>query len=61
MPVVIVKMIQGRTQDQKRQLVEEITEVVVRVAKTTPDQVDVIIEEHQPGDWAKAGKLFSDK
>jgi 4-oxalocrotonate tautomerase len=61
MPVVIVKMIQGRTQDQKRQLVEEITEVIVRVAKTTPDQVDVIIEERQPGDWAKAGKLFSDK
>ena len=61
MPLIIVKMLTGRTAEQKRALAEQISEVVVRVAKTTPDQVDVVIEEHEPGDWAKAGKLFSDK
>jgi 4-oxalocrotonate tautomerase len=61
MPLVIVKMLTGRTAEQKRALAEEITEVVVRVAKTTADQVDVVIEEHEPGNWAKAGVLFSDK
>ena len=54
-------MLTGRTAEQKRALAEEITEVVVRVAKTTADQVDVVIEEHEPGNWAKAGVLFSDK
>ncbi len=61
MPLVIVKMLTGRTAEQKRALAEEITEVVVRLAKTAPDQVDVVIEEHEPGNWAKAGKLFADK
>lgn len=61
MPLVIVKMLAGRSADQKRALAKEITEVVVRVAKTTTEQVDVVIEDHDPGNWAKGGVLFSDK
>ena len=61
MPLVIVKMIEGRTVEQKRQLAREITDVVVRVANTSEDQVDVIIEDYPKHDWAKAGALFSDK
>jgi 4-oxalocrotonate tautomerase len=61
MPMVIVKMIAGRSEEQKRELAKEITEVVCRVAKTAPEQVDVVIEEYERGNWAKAGVLFSDK
>jgi len=46
MPLVIVKMLEGRTVEQKRQLAREITDVVARVAKTSEDQVDVIIEDY---------------
>jgi phenylpyruvate tautomerase PptA (4-oxalocrotonate tautomerase family) len=42
-------------------LVKEITDVVVRVAKTSVDQVDVIIEDYPRESWAKAGTLFCDK
>ncbi len=61
MPLVIVKMLEGRTVEQKRQLAREITDVVARVAKTSEDQVDVIIEDYSRENWAKAGTLFCDK
>jgi 4-oxalocrotonate tautomerase len=61
MPLVVVKMLEGRSAEQKRQLVREITEVVARVAATTEDQVDVIIEDYARDSWAKGGTLFSDK
>jgi len=61
MPLVIVKMLEGRTVEQKRRLAREITEVVARVANTGEDQVDVIIEDYARENWAKAGVLFSDK
>ena len=61
MPHVIVKLLEGRTIEQKRQLVQEITEVVVRVAKSTEDHVDVLIDEYPRSDWAKAGTLFCDQ
>ncbi len=61
MPLVIVKMLTGRTTEQKRQLAQEITEVVTRVTGAPVDQVDVIIEDHARENWAKAGTLFCDK
>lgn len=61
MPLVVVKMLEGRTLEQKRQLVREITDVVVRVVNTSQDQVDVIIEDYSRESWAKAGTLFADK
>lgn len=61
MPLVIVKMLTGRTTEQKRQLVQEITEVVTRVTGAPLDKVDVIIEDHPRENWASAGKLYSDK
>jgi 4-oxalocrotonate tautomerase len=61
MPLVIVKMLDGRTVEQKRQMAAEITETVVRVAGTTIDQVDVVFEDYPKESWAKAGTLFSDK
>jgi 4-oxalocrotonate tautomerase len=61
MPLVVVKMLEGRTLEQKRRLAREITDVVVRVAGTTEEQVDVIIEDYPRENWAKAGTLFADK
>lgn len=61
MPLVVVKMLEGRSLDQKRQMVEEITDTIVRVAGTSIDQVDVVFEEYPRENWAKAGTLFSDK
>jgi len=60
-PLVVVKMIEGRTVEQKRRLAREITDVVMRVTNVTEDHVDVIIEDYSRENWAKAGTLFADK
>jgi 4-oxalocrotonate tautomerase len=61
MPLVIVKMLVGRTTEQKRQLAQEITEVVARVSGAPVDKVDVIIEDYPRENWASGGTLYSDK
>lgn len=61
MPLIVVKMLEGRSVEQKRRLVKEITDVVVKYTGAAEDQVDVIIEDHPRENWAKAGVLFSDR
>ena len=61
MPLVTIHMYEGRTVDQKRELVSAITEAVVRIAKTTPQATEVIIHDVPRHNWASAGKLASDQ
>jgi 4-oxalocrotonate tautomerase len=61
MPIVIVKMLEGRTVEQKRGLAIAITEAVVTHTGAPAEHIDVIIEDHPRSNWAKAGKLYSDK
>jgi 4-oxalocrotonate tautomerase len=61
MPLIVVKMLEGRSVEQKRRLVKELTTVVVKYTGATEDQVDVIIEDYAKENWAKAGVLFYDK
>jgi 4-oxalocrotonate tautomerase len=61
MPLVFVKMLEGRTMEQKRGLVTAITEAVVKHTGAPADAVDVVIEDYPRTGWAKGGKLLSDK
>jgi len=61
MPLVTVKAVEGRTVEQKRALVKDITEAVVRDFKTEPDTVIVDIVEYSKDNFAKAGQLFIDR
>jgi 4-oxalocrotonate tautomerase len=47
--------------DQKRSLVKDITDAVVRNCQVTPDAVTVIIHENPRTDKAKGGVLFSER
>ncbi len=60
MPLVTVKAIAGRTVEQKRGLVKDITEAVVKNFNTPPESVIVDIVEMGKEDFAKAGKLLID-
>lgn len=60
MPLVQVHMYEGRTVEQKRELVAAITEAIVRIAKTTAEATEVVITDVPKHNWAKAGKLASD-
>ena len=59
MPVVIVEMWQGRTVEQKKTLVEGITEAFVKIG-TSRDKVTVILKDNPKHNWAQAGKLSSE-
>jgi 4-oxalocrotonate tautomerase len=61
MPEVIIELAAGRTLDQKRALVKDITDAVVRNTGAPPDAVTVIIHESPLTDKAKGGVLFSER
>jgi 4-oxalocrotonate tautomerase len=61
MPEVYVYMVEGRTKDQKRGLVEDITRAVVTHLKVEPAAVMVQIIESSRDNKAKGGVLFSER
>ena len=60
MPEVTIELLEGRTLDQKRGLVRDMTEAIVRNCGVKPEDVTIIIHDNLKSDKAKAGKLFSD-
>ncbi len=60
MPVVIVEMWEGRTIEQKKQLVEGITSSFVKIG-TSPEVVQVILKDNPKRNWAIGGKLSSEE
>ena len=61
MPYVTVKMLEGRTDDQKRALCEKVTQAVVETTGAPTDSVTVFIEEMPKTHLFKNGKLMSDQ
>lgn len=53
MPHVIVKLWPGKTEKQKRQLAERISQAVMDVLDSGEESVSVAMEEVESGDWAK--------
>ena len=61
MPEVYVHVVEGRTLDQKRQVIKEITDVVARGFNVGPETVLIEIVEAKKEAKAKGGVLFSDR
>jgi 4-oxalocrotonate tautomerase len=61
MPYVTVKMLPGRTDDQKRALVEKVTAAVTETTGAPKEAVVVFIEEMQKEHYGVAGVRASDK
>jgi 4-oxalocrotonate tautomerase len=53
-------MFEGRTAEQKKKLVEEITRVTVEVLGGSPESVDIIISDIKRENWATGGRLWSE-
>lgn len=60
MPYVTVKMLEGRTEDQKRALVEKVSEAVAETTGAPIENVTVFIEDMKKTDYGVKGKLFTD-
>lgn len=60
MPILHLEMLPGRTLEQKRAFVREVTRVTVETLACPPESLDVVITEVPRDSWAKAGKLIAD-
>ena len=61
MPYVNVRITKdGVTAEQKRQIVAEITQTLVRVLGKKPEHTHVVIDEIEPENWGYAGMLTTD-
>ena len=61
MPIIRVEMFAGRSVDQKRALVRELTDAFVRAAGGRPESVHVVISDVDKSDWGSGGELSLDK
>ena len=61
MPVVTIKMIEGRNDDQKRALVTEVTDAISRTVNAPKENITIIIEEMKKEQYANSGVRASDK
>ncbi len=52
MPYIVVRMLKGRTLEQKRTLVKDITEVVAKDLQISPQSVAIELEELAPENMA---------
>ncbi len=60
MPIVIVEADEGRTVEQKRALVKDMTEAVCKNFHVEPQTVTILIHEQKKENRGKAGKLAVD-
>lgn len=60
MPVVIVEWWEGRTVEQKKQLAEGITSVMVNMG-IPAEATYIIIKDNPKQNWASGGKLASEQ
>lgn len=60
MPFVIVEFWEGRTVDQKRNLVKAITQAMVDEAGCKPEHLHVVIHDTPKDSWGRGGVLGID-
>ena len=60
MPVIQITISQGRSVEQKRELVRVLTKETARIMKTQEDKVRILIYEVSKENWGNAGILGLD-
>jgi 4-oxalocrotonate tautomerase len=61
MPHIQITMLKGRSIEQKRKLVERVTDAMAEEAKTPKEGIVVTIVEVEREDYARGGVLMADK
>ncbi|HEX2160526.1 MAG TPA: tautomerase family protein [Thermoleophilaceae bacterium] len=57
MPIVTIEWYEGRSAEQKRELAERLTDLLVEVGKTQPEHVWIRFKDSKQSDWAMGGKV----
>jgi 4-oxalocrotonate tautomerase len=61
MPTIRVDLFEGRTPEQKKNLVKALTQACVDTLGSKPESVDILLFDVKPSDWATGGELWSEK
>ena len=61
MPTYHVEMLEGRTLEQKQQLVAEITRVSIEFLGGSAESVNIVITDVKRENWSTGGKLWSQR
>ncbi|MBX6394758.1 MAG: 4-oxalocrotonate tautomerase [Alicyclobacillaceae bacterium] len=61
MPFIHVELLEGRSLDQKRRLVEAITRAVAESLQISEDRVHIFLRDLKKEEYARAGKLVADE
>ena len=61
MPTLHLELLPGRTAEQKRAFVREVTHTTAETLACPPESVDILISEVPRDAWAKGGKPMADK
>nr|WP_268793596.1 4-oxalocrotonate tautomerase [Ramlibacter sp. Leaf400] len=61
MPTLRVELMEGRTPEQKKELVKALTQAVVDTLGSKPESVDILLYDIRKGDWATGGVLWSER
>jgi 4-oxalocrotonate tautomerase len=61
MPTIRVELFEGRTPEQKKNLVKALTQACVDTLGSKPESVDILLFDMKPSDWATGGELWSEK
>lgn len=59
MPIVTVELWEGKTMEQKRQIVKDITATFLKLG-IGPEHINVLLKENPKHNWAIGGKLCSE-
>ncbi|EQC2293299.1 TPA: 2-hydroxymuconate tautomerase [Listeria innocua] len=60
MPFITIQFLEGRSDDQKKALVSEVTDVVSKNLKAPKENIHVILEEMKKTDYGVGGVRKSD-
>ena len=60
MPYINLQITKGATTEQKKQLVAEFTQTLVKVLGKNPEHIHIVIQEIELEDWGYRGELVSE-
>lgn len=61
MPLVTIKIIEGRDVEQKRSMVKDVTDAICKNIGCPSDAVHIDIVDLKPENVGQGGKLFTDR
>ncbi|WP_221793980.1 2-hydroxymuconate tautomerase [Oceanobacter mangrovi] len=60
MPIVTIQMMEGRSEDQKRNIIEQVTATLAEASDSPVEAIRIILQEVPSTNWGKAGKMAKD-